>query len=147
MANLNKKSKVKNLDGGILMPQLANKWRIQFTGDHTPLSSTEMYIFGMQMVACSVDYKLKTLSLIIEQDSETTHLHDMVKKLTIYAGNDNMTDKISFELDMLDGGGDAKKSFVFNSCSLIAHSFDLSYGETETAKHKVKLSYKTTNEV
>ncbi len=147
MATINKVNKVTSVGDGILMPQLKHQWRIRFAGQNIPFSAEQKQMLAMQTMACSMDYHLKTLSIVIEQDRFTSYLHNMVKRFSALSKTTTTTSKISFMVDMLDGNNETLKSFSFEGCILIAHLFDLDYTDSGSARHKIKFSYKTTKEL
>lgn len=148
MAKLNKTDKSGiGLGAGILMPQLKHQWRLKFTGKNIPFTIGQRDKFVMQMVSCSFDYHLKTLTLVFEQDAFTSDLHNIVKKFSTFARSPGIMNRVSFLVDMLDGSNKIINSFSFEDCVLIAHSFDLDYADYGTTKHKIKFSYKTTKEI
>jgi len=132
---------------GILIPQLQHQWRLRFIGNNIPFTDTERQLISMQIISCGIDYHLKTLSMVLEQNRYTSDLHDIVKKLSTLAKSDVASNRISFIVDFLDGNNETHQSFKFEGCALIAHEFDLNYAVSDTAKHKIKFSYKTTKEV
>ena len=144
---MDKVTSLVGISDGILMPQMMHQWQVKFTGQNIPFTDEQQHIFVTQMVACSMDYHLKTLTLNVQQDRFTSELHDMVKQFSIFSKTTAATNKVSFIVDMLDGSYTVLKSFSFVGCILIAHSFELDYANSDAAQHKIKFSYKTTKEI
>lgn len=132
---------------GILMPQLKNRWRLRFTGSKSLFSDENLHFMAVQVVSCSFDYHLQILNMVFEQDRFSSKLHDLVKQFNTISKSSSNVDKVSFVVDMLDGDDTVLQSFKFDGCALIGHLFELDYASSETAKHNLKFSFKTTKEL
>lgn len=147
MASLHNSTTLSNITTGILMPQLSHQWKVKFNTNPSYFSDTQRDIFLAQIIECSFDYHHKTISFTLEQDKHSTELHTMIKKFSDLSKRDASTNKFSFIIDMLDGTNTVLKSFSFNECALVGHTFDLNYADSSVVKHKINFAYRITEEL
>jgi len=131
---------------GILMPALKNRWRLNVNLQNTPFIDEMLHEIAMQIITFKFNYHLQILEMEIEQQSNNSMLHTFVKQLSKLAKT-NDYDKIKFVVEGLDGTDKVTYRFLFSSCKLIDHQFDLDYASSDACKHWLKFSFKETKDL
>jgi len=62
---------------GILQPVMTNRWRLKFPHKDKNIEK----IISIQVVRCSIDYVNDTIEIIVEQDTITPLIHEMVRSI------------------------------------------------------------------
>lgn len=130
---------------GILMPQVQNRWRLEVT-ERVPIIDEIKQLLRFQIVSFKFNYHLQLLEMEIEQNANNSHLHTLVKQLSKLS-KVNKYDDINFIVEELDGSDQVNGRYMFESCKLLDHRYELDYASSNTCRHWLKFSFKKTQDL
>ena len=136
---------IPGVGNGILMPQTQCKWRLAVT-ERVPIIEEIKQLLLFQIVSFKFNYHLQLLEMEIEQNANNSHLHTLVKQLSKLS-KINKYDDINFVVEELNGSDDVNGRYMFESCKLLDHRYNLDYASSETCKHWLKFSFKKTQDL
>jgi hypothetical protein len=144
MANVNETG-IHGIGNGILMPQLANRWRLQITNS-VPIIDEAKEILQKQITSFKFNYHLQLLEITIEQNINNNHLHTLIKHLSKLSKL-NKYDDIVFVVEELDGSENVTGRFMFEACKMVDHEYVLDYSVSGACVHWLKFSFKKTQDL
>lgn len=109
----------------LLMP--AMKWRFQAL-----VGSDYSKVFTRQVVSCNIDYIQDHLEFVIRQPTNDATLHDLIFDMCKYSSQ--------IYVQEMSALGKPLTTLSFTGRA-IKHSFELSYGESEVAVHKLTIKF------
>ena len=113
------------------MPVLGHRWRIQF---NKCLGHDNLPTISRSATKCDVDYKNKTVKLVLIQDI-VGDLH-----LDVYRLCDRKD--ITFQIEAVSGNDEIYHATQFIHGEIIEHDLAYDYASSDTVKHKITLSFK-----
>lgn len=109
----------------LLMP--AMKWRFQAL-----VGSDRSKVFTRQVMSCNIDYIQNHLEFIIRQPSNDATLHHLIFDMCKYSSE--------ITIQEVSGLAQPLTNLSFTGRA-IKHNFELSYGESEVAVHKLTIKF------
>jgi len=128
--------------GGILQPAFTDRFKVTFRC--SGCNREEMLLLTMQLVSFIADYSKRTISVVIEQASSHSKIHNLIND---FYQDDMFRKDISITMFSINRDNGVNHALEYSLCKMETHKFELNYGISDFAKHVMVFSFNDVREI